>query len=123
MFVHLCAVIPKQSFAFHFCGERWLGNKSVAEPVSFKKQLGTFAPQFSDYRQHDAQELLAFLLDGIHEDLNRVKERPYIEDKDCDGTKDEEDAIENWKNYLRRNKSLIVDMFQGQVSRLRVQSD
>ena len=96
---------------------RWLGSKSIVEPVSFKKQLGTFAPQFSGYAQHDAQELLAKLLDGIHEDLNRVKERPYIEDKDCDGTKDEEDAIESWKNYLQRNKSLIVDMFQGQVNR------
>jgi ubiquitin carboxyl-terminal hydrolase 8 len=95
--------------------EMWLGSKSVVEPVSFKKQLGTFSPQFSGYHQHDAQELLAFLLDGIHEDLNRVKERPYVEDKDCDGTRDEEDAIENWKNYLTRNKSLIVDMFQGQI--------
>jgi ubiquitin carboxyl-terminal hydrolase 8 len=95
--------------------EMWLGSKSVVEPVSFKKQLGTFAPQFSGYHQQDAQELLAFLLDGIHEDLNRVKDRPYIEDKDCDGTRDEQDAIENWKNYLRRNKSLIVDMFQGQI--------
>jgi len=95
--------------------QMWLGNKSVVEPVDFKKQLQTFAPQFMGYHQHDAQELLAFLLDGIHEDLNRVKERPYVEDRDCDGTNDENDAVENWKNYLRRNKSLIVDMFQGQL--------
>ncbi len=95
--------------------QMWLGNKSVVEPVDFKKQLQTFAPQFMGYHQHDAQELLAFLLDGIHEDLNRVKERPYVEDRDCDGTNDEKDAVENWKNYLRRNKSLIVDMFQGQL--------
>lgn len=88
--------------------QMWLGSKSTVEPSSFKKQLGTFAPQFSGFHQHDAQELLAFLLDGIHEDLNRVKQRPYVEDRDCDGTTDEEDAIENWKNYLRRNKSLIV---------------
>lgn len=93
----------------------WLGSKSVIEPIDFKKQLQTFAPQFLGYHQHDAQELLAFLLDGIHEDLNRVKERPYVEDRDCDGTNDENDAVENWKNYLRRNKSLIVDMFQGQL--------
>jgi len=48
-------------------------------------------------------------------DLNRIKEKPYIEERDCDGTKDEEDAIDAWKNYLRRNKSLIVDVFQGQL--------
>eukprot|EP00536_Pseudo-nitzschia_multiseries_P005450 jgi/Psemu1/295890/fgenesh1_pm.102_\ len=95
--------------------QMWLGSKSVAQPTDFKKQLQTFAPQFVGCHQHDAQELLAFLLDGIHEDLNRVKERPYVEDRDCDGTNDEQDAVENWKNYLRRNKSLIVDMFQGQL--------
>lgn len=35
-------------------------------------------------------------------------------DKDCDGTNDEADAQEAWANYLRRNKSLVVDIFQGQ---------
>jgi len=93
----------------------WVGTNSSVEPREFKSQLGIFAPQFDGYRQHDSQELLAFLLDGIHEDLNRVKNRPYIEDKDCDGKNDENDAIESWKNYLRRNKSLVVDLFQGQL--------
>jgi len=93
----------------------WLGSKSVVEPDSFKDQLSTFAPQFSGYHQHDSQELLAYLLDGIHEDLNRVKSRPYVEDKDCDGSQDEQDAIDAWKNYLKRNKSLVVDLFQGQL--------
>lgn len=95
--------------------EMWLGNKGVIKPVQFKKQLSKFAPQFSGTYQHDAQELLSFLLDGIHEDLNRVKEKPYVEDRDCDGKNDNADAIEAWKNYLRRNKSLIVDLFQGQL--------
>ena len=34
------------------------------------------------------QELLAFLLDGLHEDLNRVQEKPYVELKDSDGRPD-----------------------------------
>ena len=95
--------------------EMWLSNKKVVKPVQFKKQLSKFAPQFSGTYQHDAQELLSFLLDGIHEDLNRVKEKPYVEDRDCDGKNDETDAIEAWKNYLARNKSLVVDLFQGQL--------
>lgn len=97
--------------------QMWLGSKSVINLSKFKKQLETFAPQFSGFHQHDAQELLSFLLDGIHEDLNRVdvNNRPYIEDKDCDGTNDEEDAITAWRNYLQRNRSLIVDLFQGQI--------
>jgi ubiquitin carboxyl-terminal hydrolase 8 len=95
--------------------QMWLGTNSVVSPADFKQQIGTFAPQFSGYHQHDSQELLSFLLDGIHEDLNRVKQRPHVEDRDCDGTNDENDAVEAWKNYLRRNRSLVVDMFQGQL--------
>ena len=51
-------------------------------------QVGRFAPQFSGYQQQDSQELLAFLLDGLHEDLNRVKKKPYVEIKDADGRPD-----------------------------------
>ena len=31
------------------------------------------------YAQHDSQEFLAFLLDGLHEDLNLVREKPYVD--------------------------------------------
>mmetsp|Transcript_16921 Transcript_16921/g.23942 ORF Transcript_16921/g.23942 Transcript_16921/m.23942 type:complete len:685 (-) Transcript_16921:63-2117(-) len=95
--------------------EMWLSKKKSLAPSSFKASLGHFAPQFAGYDQHDCQELLAFLLDGIHEDLNRVKKRPYIEDKDCDGTNDTSDSMDAWENYLKRNKSIVVDLFQGQL--------
>lgn len=58
------------------------------------------------------QELLAFLLDGLHEDLNRVKCKPYMEAKDGDGRPDEEVADEYWHNHLARNDSVIVDVCQ-----------
>lgn len=48
-------------------------------PRAFKAAIANFAPQFTGYSQHDSQELLAFLLDGIHEDLNRVANKRYIE--------------------------------------------
>lgn len=59
-----------------------------------------------------SQELLAFLLDGLHEDLNRVKNKPYIEYPDSNGRPDEEIAAEAWKNYRARNDSFIADHFQ-----------
>ena len=34
--------------------------------------ISHFAPTFSGTQQHDSQEFLAFLLDGLHEDMNRV---------------------------------------------------
>lgn len=93
----------------------WLGSQASYGPRDFKSKIGEFAPQFEGYNQQDAHELLAFLLDGIHEDLNRVKKRPYIEDKDCDGSDDDGDSITAWSNYLQRNRSIIVDLFQGQL--------
>lgn len=55
------------------------GETGSVSPSNFKYKLGRFAPQFQGYGQQDSQELLAFLLDGLHEDLNRIKRKPYIE--------------------------------------------
>lgn len=52
-------------------------------------QVGKFAPQFSGYQQQDSQELLAFLLDGLHEDLNRIKKKPYVEIQDSNNRSDQ----------------------------------
>lgn len=61
------------------------------------------------------KELLAFLLDGLHEDLNRVKSKPYMEAKDGEGRPDEEVADEYWRNHLARNDSIIVDVCQVSI--------
>ncbi|KAL9274710.1 Ubiquitin carboxyl-terminal hydrolase 8-like protein [Drosera capensis] len=92
----------------------WTPGATTAEPRTFKSTLARFAPQFSGYNQHDSQELLVFLLDGLHEDLNRVKCKPYIEVKDGEGRQDAEVADEYWNNHLARNNSIIVDVCQGQ---------
>ncbi|KNE64152.1 hypothetical protein AMAG_19123 [Allomyces macrogynus ATCC 38327] len=76
-------------------------------PRPFKATIARFAPQFSGYAQHDSQELLGFLLDGLHEDLNRVKKKPYIEAKDADGRPDAEVAAEAWAMHRARNDSII----------------
>lgn len=39
---------------------------------------------FSGYEQHDAQEFLKALLEGIHEDLNRVNEKPPYKELKAD---------------------------------------
>lgn len=92
----------------------WAPGATPVAPRMFKSKLARFAPQFSGFNQHDSQELLAFLLDGLHEDLNRVKCKPYIEAKDGEGWPDEEVADEYWRNHLARNDSIIVDVSQGQ---------
>lgn len=95
--------------------ELYFGTASHTAPSSLKRAISRFAPQFSGFQQHDSQELLAYLIDGLHEDLNRVKKKPYIETKESDGKTD--DAIvakEAWKRHLLRNDSIFVDYVQGQ---------
>jgi len=93
--------------------QMWLSNNSYTIPRNFKMAVGRFAPQFSGYQQQDSQELMAFLLDGLHEDLNRIKKKPYVEVKDGSGRPDAQVAAESWQNYLKRNSSIIVDIFHG----------
>ena len=56
----------------------WANQGTVVSPRGFKQKMGQHAPQFVGYAQHDSQELLNFLLDKLHEDLNRVPNpKPY----------------------------------------------
>uniref|UniRef100_A0A8C7MG35 Ubiquitin carboxyl-terminal hydrolase n=1 Tax=Oncorhynchus kisutch TaxID=8019 RepID=A0A8C7MG35_ONCKI len=93
--------------------QSWSGKYSYVTPRPFKTQVGRFAPQFSGYQQQDSHELLAFLLDGLHEDLNRIRKKPYILLKDAEGRPDKVVAEEAWENHIKRNDSIIVDIFHG----------
>ncbi|OAD78001.1 hypothetical protein PHYBLDRAFT_122719 [Phycomyces blakesleeanus NRRL 1555(-)] len=92
----------------------WSGMGSSTAPRDFKATIGRFNPTFTGYQQHDTQELLAFLLDGLHEDLNRILKKPYIELPDFKDMSDQEIAQCNWNYHKARNDSIIVDIFQGQ---------
>ncbi|KAK4049142.1 hypothetical protein OIV83_004340 [Microbotryomycetes sp. JL201] len=96
----------------------WSQSGSSVAPREFKQALSRFAPQFSGYGQQDTQELLAFLLDGVHEDLNRIKKKPATSAPDWEGGGDKELvelAQTCWDQYRSRNDSVIVDLFQGQL--------
>ncbi|CAD8078254.1 unnamed protein product [Paramecium sonneborni] len=92
----------------------WYGEKAVVTPTNYKKAIGQFQPMFKGYHQHDSSELITFVLDGIHEDLNRVKKKPYVETKDSDGRTNFVVAKESWLNHLARNQSIVVDLMYGQ---------
>ena len=63
---------------------------------------------------------MSFLLDGLHEDLNRSHRTPHptappLRSQDTAAPlTDEQTARVAWKAHKRRNNSVIVDMFQGQ---------
>eukprot|EP01130_Rhizamoeba_saxonica_P003672 TRINITY_DN1530_c0_g1_i1.p1 TRINITY_DN1530_c0_g1~~TRINITY_DN1530_c0_g1_i1.p1 ORF type:complete len:1288 (-),score=325.60 TRINITY_DN1530_c0_g1_i1:25-3888(-) len=82
-------------------------------PLGFKKALSNVNDQFSGFQQQDAQEMLSCLLDKLHEDLNRVIEKPYFPGVDTDDKSVQEIAEESWDQFYARNQSIIVDIFHG----------
>ncbi|XP_064606767.1 ubiquitin carboxyl-terminal hydrolase 2-like [Liolophura sinensis] len=94
------------------------GSDSYVSPNNFKTQIQRFAPRFMGYQQQDAQEFLRYVLEGLHEDVNRVttKQKHTVPDEEEeDRLSDSEKAKEYWRRYLTVDNSKIVDIFVGQL--------
>jgi ubiquitin carboxyl-terminal hydrolase 8 len=91
----------------------WGGQYSVLAPRLLKQTIASFAPQFNNVHQHDSHEFCSFLMDGLHEDCNRVVSKPYVEEYEGLGIPDNKNALESWRRHLLRHDSIIVDHCQG----------
>src|SRR5579863_9143257 len=85
-----------------------------------KRSICLHASQFGGSEQHDSQEFLSFLLDGLHEDLNRILNKPTYEvaqksrEEELEKLPQQIASEQEWKIYRMRNDSIVVDFFQGQ---------
>ncbi|KAK6542861.1 CSN-associated deubiquitinating enzyme Ubp12 [Orbilia ellipsospora] len=88
-------------------------------PRDFKGAVGKHNSVFSGYGQQDSQEFVSYLLDILHEDLNRIHNKPAVEFPDSTDEMVGNDAAiaklaeENWELYRKRNDSIIIDLFAG----------
>ncbi|KAH3664077.1 hypothetical protein OGAPHI_004791 [Ogataea philodendri] len=104
----------------HLFDRRFSGSSSSFAPRDFKYTIGYYNSMFADYRQQDSQEFIAFLLDGLHEDLNRILKKPYIEKPELpdDKVNDQAEvrmlAEKCWEIHKMRNNSVVIDLFVGQ---------
>eukprot|EP00742_Colponemidia_sp_Colp-10_P009837 GILJ01010762.1.p1 GENE.GILJ01010762.1~~GILJ01010762.1.p1 ORF type:complete len:1551 (-),score=252.13 GILJ01010762.1:100-4752(-) len=92
----------------------WVDSNEVFAPRQFKKVIGSCNQQFQGFDQQDAQEFLMFLLDGLHEDLNRIRLKPIVDNLEQLNRSDSVFASETWANHKRRNWSMFVSLFTGQ---------
>nr|XP_054588318.1 putative ubiquitin carboxyl-terminal hydrolase 50 isoform X1 [Nothobranchius furzeri] len=53
----------------------WLGSSSICAPAETRSVLCSIFPQFNNFSQQDAQELLLYLLNALHDDLKKVAKR------------------------------------------------
>ena len=91
---------------------------SSVSPHYISRCVSDFSTERQDFvTKPDSHELIAFLLDGLHEDLNRVKRKPLTLNVLGDGSNDSNDAREAWERYKMRNDSFIADTFHSQTRR------
>ncbi|XP_059143552.1 ubiquitin carboxyl-terminal hydrolase 8-like [Physella acuta] len=93
----------------------WSQQYRSITPRDLKNVVGQYNPMFAGYQQQDSQEFLTFLLDGLHEGLNEVKKAPPIPEQDNDRLTDEYAAQIAWQHHKLLHKSVIVELFQGQL--------
>jgi ubiquitin carboxyl-terminal hydrolase 19 len=91
------------------------GEYSAVAPREFKLELGKKASQFQGTSQQDAHEFLTFVLDALHEDLNRVRVKPITAAVESCGRPDHEVAAEAWATHKQRNDSMVLDKFGFQL--------
>ncbi|XP_022644966.1 ubiquitin carboxyl-terminal hydrolase 43-like isoform X2 [Varroa destructor] len=83
-----------------------------------KSVVGKYGPQYAGSEQHDAQEFLIWLLDKVHEDLNRANKTKYkkVDSKGSVlGKPDEFLAARALASHARCNSSFVQELFQGQT--------
>ena len=104
-------IVEKYSQLIHHL---WYGGSDCISPMKFKQAFGRMYNAFNDFRQQDSQEFISYLLDALHEDLNKVINKPYIQATDFSPDLPEEEQFQITKNiYMCRNQSIITDLFYG----------
>lgn len=82
-------------------------------PLAVRDAIWKFGgPQFEGFEQQDAQEVLTFLLDALHEDLNLINNKPKTDLSDADEASLERmpahvAAEKEWLRALRRDNSVV----------------
>ncbi|KAG9000772.1 ubiquitin-specific protease doa4 [Tulasnella sp. JGI-2019a] len=111
------------SVAFAFATivhELWQRESPYLTPYAFRNKICAYAPQFGGSDQHDAQEFLSFLVDGLHEDLNRIIKKPALpsptpeRERELETLPTQLASAQEWQIYRMRDDSIVVDYFQGQ---------
>ncbi|KAJ2556028.1 ubiquitin-specific protease doa4, partial [Coemansia sp. RSA 1933] len=99
----------------------WRGQYGSISPIGFRSAVGKSSEVFKGNDQEDAHEFATFLLDTLHESLNRVHPRPKPEreltaeeEMQFEALPDIQQAEMQWGRYIRRNWSIMTSIFQGQ---------
>ncbi|XP_039281814.1 ubiquitin carboxyl-terminal hydrolase 4 isoform X2 [Nilaparvata lugens] len=87
----------------------WAGKHKSFPCDELKSVVGKLKTSFRGCEQQDSHEFLTILLDWLHEDLN-------VPNQDLElGGADEASGERAWGEFRRKNNSIVLDLFYGQL--------
>jgi ubiquitin C-terminal hydrolase len=91
----------------------WESNKRSYSPDNFKKIISEMNPLFNGIQANDSKDLIIFLLEKLHKELNNV-EKPKTVIQNRINQYDYESCFKAFSNYYTNNyKTVISDIFYG----------
>jgi hypothetical protein len=100
---------------FTFLQNCWSGKNSVIDNKDIMRCVARKSPMFEGCAQHDAQEFYSLLVDLLHEDTNRIRNRPATYQLNRSLYPDSQQLAQAYRiQYLERNSSFIADRCTGQ---------
>ena len=79
--------------------------------------LDTITRNFKGNEKQDAEEFLSYMIDLLHEDLNRVIEKKPLS-KDNNSNQEIIQSLKEWYSFKQLNQSIFIDFFYGQFKSL-----
>jgi ubiquitin C-terminal hydrolase len=87
--------------------------KDSFSPYQFKRTLGFHNPQFKDFKANDSKDLLLYLLQTMHEELNYFGDNPPIRLSQPNQSSRESTFMYFMNFYNSQNFSIISKIFYG----------
>ncbi len=99
---------------YKLCKNQSYSNKATY-PREIKIQFAKNHREYNGYHQHDTQEFCRLFLEDLSKELNKVNYRPSYKELDDNGKSKEELNKEYDLLFKRREDSIIIDTFYGQL--------
>ena len=96
----------------------WIDHQKVANPQELKYAVADLNYEFNNNNQQDSSEFLIFLLNLLHDEINREKINAgslFYEPPKGENESDINASQRFWNLFRRKNNSIIIDLFYGQL--------